>query len=512
MERHIGIWHQELYPQKAEIGELLIDGNRIEFYGRFHGCLFPCTFIGEDKQYRYKVFVNGCANPGKNRVLENSTTYSVSYVLMPHFEFSKGTDISGIKNFSFTFPELQDWIGINTVFYYSTEQNEPAAGEYQLDPIIIKESNPHIELYFDSRTRENILTSEDDTTITVKKEPRIRVIYDRSENVQTICSDIECLMQFFGLLIGKVSTVEDIRLSVEGQESRSWLYINYDYSYNLINQNVLDKPRTYYYVVAENLIKYYSNWNDFFSNDQYSLLRRIYFSVNKNKEVLMEDVFVEYIRILDGYHTRAFGDADKEMKLKEALKEAEKIIRSQLFTNENKPVFEEPIQKIIPNWMYDPSHIEDIAGWIAAGYVSKKSLSHRLRELDKNYFEIIKNNALQVQTHSQAVKDNENMTKKQIISLYYKELSDTRNYYSHYKQDKTGVLNFVQILASINILKSMIIAIFLSQMKIDKNIVRKMLAFDSELWPQTQFLREENEKPFLNPKEWITIQREYADF
>ena len=57
-------------------------------------------------------------------------------------------------------------------------------------------------------------------------------------------SDIECLMQFFGLLIGTVSTTNDIRLSVEGQESKSWLYFNKDFSYNTTVIDLFDKPRT----------------------------------------------------------------------------------------------------------------------------------------------------------------------------------------------------------------------------------------------------------------------------
>ena len=57
MERHIGTWHKENDSSKSEVGELLIDGNHLEFYRRFHGLVFPETFIGEDGQFRYKVFV-----------------------------------------------------------------------------------------------------------------------------------------------------------------------------------------------------------------------------------------------------------------------------------------------------------------------------------------------------------------------------------------------------------------------------------------------------------------------
>ena len=316
MKRHIGTWHRENDPSNSEVGELLIDGNHIEFYSRFHGTVFPETFIGEDGQYGYKVFVNGSAKPGQNRVVENTASHRVFYVLMQNFGFSKGTDISGIKEFSFTIPELVSWIGINTVFYCSTDQEEPAAGEYHFQPISIKECAPNVQLYFESKTFESILTMEDATTITIKKEPRIRVTYEKPSDVSTVLSDIECITQFLGLLIGKISDVNDIRLTVEGQEAKSWLFINRDFSYNLMTQDIFDRPRTYHYVVDENLIAYFSNWYKFFYDEQYALLRRIYFSVNDRKPIFAEEVFVEYIRFLDGYHTRRYGDAETEQKLK----------------------------------------------------------------------------------------------------------------------------------------------------------------------------------------------------
>ena len=61
MERHICAWHNENSNKPDEVGELIIDGNLIEFYSRYHGEVFPTTFIGGDGEHGYKVFVNGSA-------------------------------------------------------------------------------------------------------------------------------------------------------------------------------------------------------------------------------------------------------------------------------------------------------------------------------------------------------------------------------------------------------------------------------------------------------------------
>ena len=503
MERHIGTWHKENDFHQSEVGELLIDGNHLEFYSRFHGLVFPETFIGEDGQYRYKVFVNGYAKPGQNRILDYTSCHRVLYVLMQNFDFSKGTDISGVEEFSFSIRELTEWLGIQTVFYSCTNQDELAAGEAHLDPIIIHEKDPQIELYFVSNTHESMLSLEDNIEIKIKKEPRIRVKYNQPADIQKIQNDIECIMQFFGLLIGKVSTADNIRLSIEGQKLKSWLYINHDYSYNLMNRDVMDRPRTYYYVLGDNLILYFSNWRKFCFDDQFTLLRRIYFSVNDRKEIFAEKIFVEYMRILDGYHTRISGDAETEEKLKKALKAASKVIKTQIFKEDNRPIFEEAFQSVLPNWKYNSSNIGDISGWIAAGYLSRKSLSHRLKELDDLYFGIIRNNAVSIEHLASNTEKYEDMTDEQIAELFYRELGDTRNYYSHYKRDRTGVLDFSQMNDTIRVLKATIISIFLSHMGIDKDLIRRIVEFDSELHFQTMFLRKPEERPFLHTQEWL---------
>ena len=398
---------------------------------------------------------------------------------------------------------MTKWLGIKTVFYTCTDQDELAAGEAHLDSIVIHEKNPQIELYFESKTHESILSLEDNIAIKIKKEPRIRVKYNQLADIQKIQNDIECIMQFFGLLIGKVSIADNIRLSIEGQKLKSWLYINHDYSYNLMNQDVTDSPRTYYYVLEDNLTLYFANWRKFCFDDQFTLLRRIYFSVNGRKEIFAEDIFVEYMRILDGYHTRISGDAETEEKLKKALKAATKVIKTQIFKEENRPIFEEAFQSVLPDWKYNSSNIGDISGWITAGYLGKKSLSHRLKELDNLYFGIIRNNAEDIECLACNKEKCKDMTDEQIAELFYRELGDTRNYYSHYKKNKTGVLDFLQINDSIRVLKATIISIFLSHMGIDKDLIRRIVEFDSELHFQTMFLRKPEEHPFLHTQEWL---------
>lgn len=525
MERHIGVWHIEGKNDKAEVGELIIEGNQIEFYSRFSGLLGSKTFVGNDS--KYKVFVKGNNRFYKNNVVDNVLPHRVDYVL------NGEVDLSQLSDFSFIIPELIDWFGIETVSY-GIKDKKIAAVENRIPPVLLSEKNPKIEICFESKTIEKNGFKKDNETATEKticQKPVICVSYNKPVELHVIISEIECLMQFFGLLIGRVSKAEDIILN-----KKCGLYINRDFSYNLLNLDIFNTPRTYYYVVEDKIQSYYSKWRKFFKNDDFSLLRRVYFSVNDKKEKIDEEVFVEYMRFLDGYHTRISDDDDTKKNLNKALIKVTKVIRSKIFDDEGRPLFEDAIHEVLPDWKYNKDNAKEIAKTIARNYVERKKLSQKVEELDKKHFNIISQNAIDIEKlplknydYNKKIKVhikgkygyetdeeveekfNESTQKEKdnyLIEIYYKELGDTRNYYSHYKKDKTGVLEFVQLSESINVLKATIISILLSHIGIRKEIRRKMLAFDSELFLKTDFLRKKDEKPFISPKNYYKMEQD----
>ena len=524
MERHIGVWHIEGKNDKAEVGELIIEGNQIEFYSRFSGLLGSKTFVGNDS--KYKVFVKGYDRFYKNNVVDNVASHRVDYVL------NGEVDLSKLSDFSFIIPELIDWFGIETVSY-NIKDKKMTAVENRIPPVLLSKNNPKIEICFKSKTLEKNCFKEDNETAiekTICQKPVICVSYNKPVELHVIISEIECLMQFFGLLIGRVSKAEDIILN-----KKCGLYINRDFSYNLLNRDSFNTPRTYYNTLYENIQSCYSEWRNFFNNDDFSLLRRVYFSVNNKKEKYAEEVFVEYMRFLDGYHTRISGDAEIKDKIKKAVKCSGKIIKDRIFDNECRLIFEEEIKKVIPTWKNNSKNITNIAETIARNYVERKELSQKVEELDKEHFNIISQNALYIEKRSSInndynkkikahikrkfnnIRDEEEekfneLTQKEednyLIEIYYKELGDTRNYYSHYKKDKTGVLEDIQLSESINVLKATIISILLYHIGIGKEIRRKMLAFDSELFSKTEFLRKKDEKPFISPKNYYKMEQD----
>lgn len=494
LKRCIGTWTKE-NEDSPEVAELIIDGNNIEFYRRDYGEVFPCAFVGSDGRCRYKVFCNGRNKNGVNRTLDLSTSYRVFYVLKQNGNFAEGLDIDGIREFSFVIPEIIDWLGINTVDFEANENHEWIAAECKYPPIVLQDANPHIEIRYESESLTKYLEIDTRTTFVIKNQPRIFVTYNEPNNIERIQKDLEYLMQFWGLMIGCVSTVEDIRVEFDGQKQKSGLYINRDFSYNLHNRDVTDTPRTSLKKIDTEIVEYFTNWYLFCKDEKFEFIRRMYFASNNLKDIFAEDILVQYVKILEGYHLRVSGDEQISETLKSALKTVEKDIKRLIFSEEGKPLFTDALEKAVPDWKYTSGHATNIAQWISTGYLGKVGLAQRIKELDDNFGSVIAKNAFDIIKLSIDNPPAEDDTEEKIINRFYREIVATRNYFSHYKADRKNILEYRQMNDTINVLKALIIMIFYSHMGMDKEVIRKVIEWDSELHFQTMCLRLDGETP-----------------
>lgn len=72
MERIIGNF-QSQENDSDKTGEIIIDGNNIEFYLRGSHNPFVKTYIGSDGYMGYSVYVSGPDYVGNHRTLDNSS-------------------------------------------------------------------------------------------------------------------------------------------------------------------------------------------------------------------------------------------------------------------------------------------------------------------------------------------------------------------------------------------------------------------------------------------------------
>ena len=421
------------------------------------------------------------------------TSYRTFFVLQQNGKFDQGLEITGIKDCSFIIPELIDWLGIKTIDYGATENHELIAAEKNLPPLVLRCKNPHIEIRFESESFTKYNDIDTRTMFVLKNQPRIFIEYEEPVDVYRIQDDISVIMQFWGLMIGHVSNVEDIRLTLDGQAYKNWLYINKDFSYNLLTYNSMEKVRTNFEKIDEKVEEYFTNWYNFCNDEKFEFIRRMYFSANDRKTIFAEDILVQYVRILEGYHLRKSGDEDTSEAIKDAFKQVEKNIKNLIFTDEGKPIFTEALEKAVPEWKFNSGHAANIAQWIASGYLGKISLEQRIKSLDDEFFNIVAMNAKDICRLSKENPLEQNIEDEKVVTAFYRKIVVTRNYYSHYKTNRNGVLEFVQMNNTINVLKALLIMIFFSHMGMEKEVIRKIIIWDTELQVQTACLRNDND-------------------
>ena len=202
-----------------------------------------------------------------------------------------------------------------------------------------------------------------------------------------------------------------------------------------------------------------------------------------------------YIRILEGYSLRKSGDDPEAENFKVALDSCSEEIKALIFTEEGKPIFEKAISEAGITWKFNSTHALNIGTWIASGYLERKGLAQRIKEIDRSYFDIIAKNASSIE--HEVGRKNEDISEEALISKCFRDLVSTRNYYSHYKEDKTGVLTLSQMNTAIRVIKALIIMIFYDEMGIEKEKIREIMIKDTELHFETMVLQENKEQSQL---------------
>lgn len=487
MKRLLGTWSKE-EENDPQVAELILNGNSIEFYRRDYGEIFPCAFVGGDGEHSYKVFAKGNCETGNNKTLELSSNYRVFYVLQQNRAFDKGLEITGIEEVSFIIPELIEWLDISTVNIGANERKELIACECKYPALILKDANPHVEIRFESESFTKYHNIDMRTTFVLKNQPRVFIKYENAVDIVRVQHDLESIMEFWGLMIGHVSTVDDIRLKFINQDAKSWLYINQDFSYNLRKRSFMDKSRTKLENLDEQVSIFFANWYDFCDEEKFDFIRNRFFAANSNKNIFAEDILVEYVRIIEGYHLRITNEEQISDDLKIALKNIEKDIKKLIFSDEGKPLFTEALEKVVPEWKYTSGHASEIAHWIASGYLGKVGLDQRIKELDQRFGGVIAKNAIHILRLANDTKEKTGKKETELINEFYRKIVATRNYYSHYKADQKNVLEFCQMNETINVLKALLIMILFSHMAMDKENIIKTIIEDSELCSQTSCL------------------------
>lgn len=473
------------------VGEIIIDGNSIEFYVRNHINPFTRIYTGSDGVHSYSIYVNGSEYIGSNKTLDYASCYRVLCVLKSSRIYTEPIDVENVTNVSFTIPELSIWFNKKTVTYKQIPQKEAIAIEEAIDDVILLTNDKlDIKLSFVSKSFDNVIHARSSTSVTIEKIPTVCISYHAPVSLGRVRSDIKMNMEFWGLIIGHVSIAEDILVhfsysnGIDAKDCKQ-MYINADYSYNMHAVDLFKKINTNFEMLKDSIGSIYEGWIGFYHDQKYNFLINNYFTANRMNLPSLEDVFVDYVRFLEGYEIRVSGDDGKKRAIEDKIKGIENEIKIAIKEDEIKEKIENVMTSVIPDWNLNSSHAGEMARWISNGYIGKISLETRLKRLDDDHLNVIKKNKSIIKWDNQEeMPDDE----------YYKRIVRTRNFYSHFKEDDTGILTSTELAETINVLKALILLIFYENMGLSIDKARKILINDSELGFETFCLLTEEEK------------------
>lgn len=454
------------HDDKTNAGELIIDNDCVEFSVVNTAEPFPSCFVGGNWDFKCKVYTHGMGETKKTNL---GCGYRVQKVVRYNGDFNKypGEHIEGIREFSFEILELVDWLNKKSIHIDFAETGEFFAVQENIPAITLKNGNPSIQIKYELSS--STLFNVEKTEVNIKCNPRIYITYEDYVNDIRVYDDIESIMRFFGLLCGYISYAKDIRAKLK-DDVIMLFYFNFDFSHNMNMKRFKDRMRSTYDMLKDNLSEYFEKWYDFNKDDIYFLPRTMFFNSNKKKQIDAQDLFVQYCKILEGYNLRINKDEEKADYLEIDLTD---ILKTTVANNLFSAAFKKAGSKYKP---------KDVASWIKRGFIERISLDSRLQKLDKQYGNIISKNTKFVY-------------ESDVSNDYFKAIVKTRNFYSHYKEERyrDEILTFRQLHNTIDVLKILIYLIFLSHMGMDLELSKKVMAGDGSLFMYSSCLLKDSE-------------------
>ena len=449
--------------EDSSIGELNINGNEIIFNIKDTVDIFARNFVGSSEGNIFKVFTYG-----QQELDSTGCFYRVSKACLyngNNYAYDKYDNvINEIESFSFEIPELVHWLKIPSVEFGILDDQTAIIHELETPIIWLKDEKVKVYIKYENKNFWEGISNKNEMTL--RKKPRIFVEFEKAENDMMVVNYIRILTRFFSMLIGKVSAAIDIRLSTKSEKTSMWLFINEDFSVNNEVNLYSISYRTEYKEVSEQLKVWFETWYNFSIDSSFMFLQNYFFSTCSKKHWNIEELFLIYIKFVEGYDLRVSKD---EEKAKELLIALDGIMNNQNIKELLSPEFKNVGSKY---------KAKDVAKWISNGFLGRVALEDRIRRIDKNFFNIISSNSSDV---IEGISSND----------LYKKITKTRNYYSHFKPDSEGILEMKEIYNLIPIMKFMITIILLSHMGLDNDIIRAIIVKDDVFWSFTKHLRKD---------------------
>jgi hypothetical protein len=443
------------------IGNLVIENNEAYFYvnGQHNGKICVYSTIHDDQNIKV-------VTAGRISETDGVTRLNVKRVFKSNqnIDLLDDCSVTNIKEVEFEIRGLYAWMEVDTLSgKWSYDRKHFNIELKSINDISLFENEEKaIDIFF--KTQSQDVFQNITTKISIDRKPKIKIKYFKEIDDNRVFEDIKNVSRFLGLLMGILGYVDNVSM-IDSKNHSYQCYFNYDFSYNLENSKtiILYGFYRFYFVNIENrLMSLFTKWNSFINeNCDMSFLINVYYFLNSKREYLIEDKFLNICKFLEGFSIRRYGNGDPISK-SEIKKELTKVLQN---SDASKTIanLSESLKKLDIDEKYAfPSKIsEAIIDRISKA--NNPTFGHRIENIDNQYCNYLTNNYKRIRHHDAKCEPDSESEKKALI----KKIVDTRNYYSHFKDNDYGILSLEEMIQTSNLLNKLITKVILSEIGFD---------------------------------------------
>ncbi|WP_414150397.1 HEPN domain-containing protein [Acetobacterium carbinolicum] len=450
------------------IGNLVVENNEVYFdvNGKNNGR--PDVFSTIHEDLNIKVLTSGRISEidGVSRLNVKRVFKSNKNIIL-----SEDCSIINIKEVVFEIRGLYAWMEVDTLSGEWSSDGKHFNIEIKniSDISLFKNADKAIDIIFKTQLKDAFQNTS--TKISIERKPIIRIIYFQEVDDKRVFEDIKNISRFVGLLMGILGYVDNVSM-IDSNNHIYQSYYSHDFSYDLENSksNLLYGYYRFYYIgVQDRLMSLYAKWDSFINEDcDMSFLISVYFLLNSKREYLIEDKFLHYCRFIEGYSIRRDGNGDAISK-SDIKKELNEVLSNtdvlETITN-----LKESLKKLSINEKYaTPARISEA---MTERILKGKNLDfgQRIGIIDNRYSNYLTENYKRIRHFDIQCEPDSDLEKSALI----RKIVDTRNYYSHFKDDSDGILSLEEMINTSNLLNKLITKIILYEIgfNMDEILIR----------------------------------------
>ncbi|MBC3798542.1 HEPN domain-containing protein [Acetobacterium tundrae] len=452
----INSWWEYSGNDKA-IGNLVFENNEAYFDVNGQNNGRPCAYSTVHEDMYIKALISG-------RISETDevTRLNVRRIFKSNKNITLFEDCSiiNIKEVEFEIRGLYAWLQVDTLSgKWSYDRTHYNIEVKNINDISLLENEERaIDIIFKTQLQDPFLNIS--TKISIEKKTKIRIIYFKEVDDNRVFEDIKNVSRFLGLLMGILGYVDNVSM-IDSNNHNYQCYFSHDFSYDLENSNfnfLYGYYRFNFIDIQNRLMILYAKWDSFINEDcDMSFLIGVYFLLNSKREYLIEDKFLHCCRFLEGYSIRRNENGDAVLK-SDIKKELKRVFNN---TDASKTIanLKESLKALDINEKYAlPVKIsEAMTERILNG--NNLSFGQRIESIDNQYSNYLTENYKRIRHHDTKCEPDSAPEKLALI----KKIVDTRNYYSHFKNNNDGILSLEEIIHTSNLLNKLITKIILSE-------------------------------------------------